>query len=95
MKNTHGWDLPTIYLTQEGLNGELEDRENDFQSVNMISKPCDRIDLVGEWEWEWEGRGWKRVIGKSMKSYLDTQLVFTRSFLLFDSVGTRLLWARW
>ena len=93
MKNTHGWDLPTIYLTQEGLNGELEDRENDFQSVNMISKPCDRIDLVGEWEWE--GRGVEESDWEVDENHLSTQLVFTRSFLLFDSVGTRLLWARW
>ena len=57
MKNTHGWDLPTIYLTKEKLNGELEDGENEFQSVNMISKPCDRLDLVGSMEVD--GKEWK------------------------------------
>ena len=41
VKNTHGWELPTIYLTHEG-----ESEENEFQHVNMISKPCDKIDLV-------------------------------------------------
>ena len=42
MKNTHGWELPTIYLTQD----DSSDIDSDFHSVNMISKPCDRIDLV-------------------------------------------------
>lgn len=42
MKNTHGWELPTIYLTQD----DNSDIDSDFHSVNMISKPCDRIDLV-------------------------------------------------
>lgn len=42
VKNTHGWELPTIYLTHES-----ESEENEFQHVNMISKPCDKIDLVG------------------------------------------------
>ena len=42
MKNTHGWELPTIYLTQD----DNSDLDSDFHSVNMISKPCDRIDLV-------------------------------------------------
>ncbi|KAK8804498.1 hypothetical protein WA588_004709 [Blastocystis sp. NMH] len=42
VKNTHGWELPTIYLTQD----DNSDLDSDFHSVNMISKPCDRIDLV-------------------------------------------------
>ena len=33
------------------MNGEEDEEDDDdvcdFQSVNMISKPCDRIDLVG------------------------------------------------
>ncbi|CBK24247.2 uncharacterized protein [Blastocystis hominis] len=42
VKNTHGWELPTIYLTSDD---KLEE-DNEFREVNMISKICDRIDLV-------------------------------------------------
>ena len=43
VKNTHGGELPTIFLTRED---EL-DEGSEFKHVNMISKPCDKIDLVG------------------------------------------------
>ena len=42
VKNTHGWELPTIYLPTK----DEMDIDNEFKHMNMISKPCERIDLV-------------------------------------------------
>ena len=61
VKNTHGWELPTIFLTRED---EL-DEDSEFKHVNMISKPCDKIDLVGV-----EGGSYAEVVKQKIQDNL-------------------------